>query len=120
MQIQNGPTQNQTTVSDARNQSGMQQLDANAVTLPTVAVVDSSTDFEKWASSSPKLAAIVEVSKEIAGELPSFESYVALKNEALKVAIVYGNELATTSITPRELNYQAKLREREESLAQAA
>jgi|GEM_PF-5739651 len=119
MQTQIGPTENQTTVSDARNQSGTQQLDANAVTLPTVAVVDS-INFENWVSSSPKLVAIVEVSKETAGELTYLESYVDSKNRELNVAIVYDKELATISITPRELNYQAKLREREESLAQAA
>jgi hypothetical protein len=121
MQTQNGTTQNLANAPLPQDLRGQQEFATNAVTLPSATpVVSESPEFESWTSSSRRLSAIVQVSRETAGELPSFESYVEQRNQGLPIDSVYKTGLASASITPSELNYFAKISEAEDALAQAA
>jgi hypothetical protein len=68
----------------------------------------SEIAFHEWTINSARLAAIKEVSTNIAGEIPAYEQYVTAKNAERGLdSELY--VLRNLSHTPSAFNYQAKL-----------
>lgn len=69
----------------------------------------SEIAFHEWTINSARLAAIKEVSTNIAGEIPAYEQYVDAKNaeHGLNERYVLGN----LTQTPSAFNYYDKLQE---------
>lgn len=94
----------------SRNTASVDALTAPASQGPATTAPSTEVTFDEWKFGSPRLAAIKEVSTNIAGEIPAYERYVTAKNAELGLdSELY--VLRDLSHTPRDFNYYDKVQE---------
>ena len=94
----------------AQNTSSSDSLIAPSGQDLGTAVAGAAVTFDTWTIVSPRLAAIKEVSANIAGEIPAYERYVAAKNEerGLDIELYVLRDL---NHTPSAFNFYDKVQE---------
>lgn len=103
MQAQQISASNTSSFSDALKPPSSQVAISNS---PATEI-----SFGEWTISSPRLAAIREVSTNIAGELPAYQRYVEAQNAARGLDSPVYVLRGLSEVTPSELNIRDKVEE---------